>query len=202
MVNFGIALTHHFCLVLYAAFTEPGHHLLAEPFLSTGFSSEIGTKLRDWAVGQAGGSCYSRAALSSNDSKTLYIQRKTPLLLCPNLGPYSISTIQEVSELQSFPFCISGNSLPQDLYYAATVNHEESFMIYGGSDGPLHHFNKIYRYNMDNGQWVEEAATISEAKEAVTAIRVKQSLFKACPSGKPIIIKILQYRNRRESKHC
>ena len=36
----------------------------------TGFSSEIGTKLRDWAVGQAGGSCYSWAALSSNDSKT------------------------------------------------------------------------------------------------------------------------------------
>ena len=36
----------------------------------TGFSSEIGTKLRDWAVGQAGGSCYSQAALSSNDSKT------------------------------------------------------------------------------------------------------------------------------------
>ena len=38
----------------------------------TGFSSEIGTKLPDWAVGQAGGSCYSRAASSSNDSKTLY----------------------------------------------------------------------------------------------------------------------------------
>ena len=38
---------------------------------STGFLSEIGTKLRDWAVGQAGGSCYSWAALSSNDSKTL-----------------------------------------------------------------------------------------------------------------------------------
>ena len=38
---------------------------------TTGFSSEIGTKLRDWAVGQAGGSCYSQAALSSNDSKTL-----------------------------------------------------------------------------------------------------------------------------------
>ena len=40
--------------------------------LFTGFLSEIGTKLRDWAVGQAGGSCYSRAALSSNDSKTRY----------------------------------------------------------------------------------------------------------------------------------
>ena len=39
---------------------------------STGFSSEIGTKLCDWAVGQAWGSCYSWAALSSNDSKTRY----------------------------------------------------------------------------------------------------------------------------------
>ena len=38
----------------------------------TGFSSEIGTKLRDWAVGQAWGSCYSREVLSSNESKTLY----------------------------------------------------------------------------------------------------------------------------------
>ena len=37
----------------------------------TGFSSQIGTKLRDWAVGQALGSCYCWAALSSNDSKTL-----------------------------------------------------------------------------------------------------------------------------------
>ena len=43
------------------------------PMLITGFSSQIGTKLRDWAVGQAGGSCYSWAALSSNDSKTRYI---------------------------------------------------------------------------------------------------------------------------------
>ena len=38
----------------------------------TGFSSQIGTKLRDWAVGQAGAGCYSRAAMSSNDSKTRY----------------------------------------------------------------------------------------------------------------------------------
>ena len=41
--------------------------------VSTGFSSEIGAKLREWAVGQAWGSCYSRAALSSNDSKTRYL---------------------------------------------------------------------------------------------------------------------------------
>ena len=38
----------------------------------TAFSSEMRTKLRDWAVGQARASCYSQAALSSNDSKTLY----------------------------------------------------------------------------------------------------------------------------------
>ena len=43
--------------------------------LHTGFSSEIGTKLRDWAVGQAGGSCYSRTALPSNDSKTRYARK-------------------------------------------------------------------------------------------------------------------------------
>ena len=36
--------------------------LLINHTACTGFSSEIGTKLSDWAVGQAGGSCYSRAA--------------------------------------------------------------------------------------------------------------------------------------------
>ena len=30
------------------------------------------TKLRDWAIWQARAGCYSQAALSSNDSKTLY----------------------------------------------------------------------------------------------------------------------------------
>ena len=39
----------------------------------TGISSEIRTKLRDWAVWQARADCYSQAALSSNHSKTLYI---------------------------------------------------------------------------------------------------------------------------------
>ena len=40
-----------------------------------GFLSQIGTKLRDWVVGQAGACCYSQAALSSNDSKTRYIEQ-------------------------------------------------------------------------------------------------------------------------------
>ena len=47
--------------------------ILLQYKLLTRFSSEIGTKLRDWAVEQAGAGCYSQAAMSSNDSKTRYI---------------------------------------------------------------------------------------------------------------------------------
>ena len=36
-------------------------------------SSQIRTKLRDWAVWQARASCYSQTAMSSNDSKMLYV---------------------------------------------------------------------------------------------------------------------------------
>ena len=35
--------------------------------------SQIGTKLRDWAVGRAVAGCYPQAVLSSNDSKTRYL---------------------------------------------------------------------------------------------------------------------------------
>ena len=38
----------------------------------TGISSEMRTKLCDWAVWQDRAGCYSLAALSLNDSKTLY----------------------------------------------------------------------------------------------------------------------------------
>ena len=38
--------------------------------LGTGISSHLGAKLRDWADRQAEASCYSWAALSSDDSKT------------------------------------------------------------------------------------------------------------------------------------
>ena len=40
--------------------------------MGTGILSQIGTKLRDWAVWQTRAGCYSQAVLSSNDSKTLY----------------------------------------------------------------------------------------------------------------------------------
>ena len=45
----------------------------------TGFSSQIGTKLRDLAIWQAKAGCYSRAAMSSNDSKTLYIHHNVAI---------------------------------------------------------------------------------------------------------------------------
>ena len=38
---------------------------------STGFSSQIRTKLRDWAVWPVRAGCHFWAAMSSNDSKTL-----------------------------------------------------------------------------------------------------------------------------------
>ena len=62
----------------------------------TGFSSEIGTKLRELAVGQAGCSCYSRAALSSNDSKTLY-----SLSTNTNYSPCSAATFLKFGHLFS-----------------------------------------------------------------------------------------------------
>ena len=40
----------------------------------TGILIHLGAKLCDWAVGQAGAGCYSWAAMSSNDSKTRYLQ--------------------------------------------------------------------------------------------------------------------------------
>ena len=70
----------------------------------TGFSSEIGTKLRDWAVGQAGGSCYSWAALSSSDSKTRY--------LCSTL---SFLFADEAHNLDFF--YEQAQDYPVDLYY-------------------------------------------------------------------------------------
>ena len=106
---------------------------------------------------------------------------QTLSLLCTPLGLYSISMIQEqVSELQGFPFCISGNSLPQSLNNAATVDHEESFMIFGGNTGSNSKLNKIYKYNTDGGQWDEVDTTMSQAKDRLTAIKIKGSIFNSC----------------------
>ena len=82
--------------------------------------------------------------------------------------------------LQGFPFCISGNNLPHTLGYlekAATVDHKESFMIYGGNGGAK---DTIYKYNTDGGQWDEVPNKLSEKKLLMTAIRVKKSLFNQC----------------------
>ena len=55
--------------------------------VSTGFSSQIGTKLRDLAVGQAGAGCYAQAVLSTNDSKTLYIDHVELIIELISLSP-------------------------------------------------------------------------------------------------------------------
>ena len=64
----------------------------------TGFSSEIGTKLRDWAVGQAGGSCYSWAALSSNDSKTRYFAYSCSPLAVAHTNSSLIAVLSPVEQ--------------------------------------------------------------------------------------------------------
>ena len=89
-----------------------------------------------------------------------------------------------MSELQIIPFFISGNSLPHNLAYAATVEIDNTFTIIGGRSSTNNYIDTIYRYNRDNGQWVEEATTMSEAKTSMTAIKVKTHIFKARSSGK------------------
>ena len=57
-------------------------------------------------------------------------------------------------------------------------------MIYGGWDGGSR-VDKIYKYNTDGGQWDEVPFTMRQKKAAVTAIKIKRSIFKAdCTSGK------------------
>ena len=70
----------HFCVIyidgrLYVGIKGKGEPCLMEMMIQcTGISSQMGTKLRDWAVRQAKAGCYSRAAMSSKDSKTLHDQ--------------------------------------------------------------------------------------------------------------------------------
>ena len=64
---------------------------------------------------------------------------------------------------------------------AATVDHEQSFMIYGGYSSTLgSRVDKIYKYNQGNSQWDEEVTTMSGAKSSVTAIKIKGSIFNSC----------------------
>ena len=64
--------------------------------------------------------------------------------------------------------------------HAVTVDHEESFMIYGGRTGSSSYVDMIYKYNTDGGQWDEMPTTMREAKQWMTAITVKGSIFNSC----------------------
>ena len=58
-------------LILEASHAQQGLTIPHCFMTCTGILSQIRTKLCDWAVWQARAGCYSQAALSSNDSKTL-----------------------------------------------------------------------------------------------------------------------------------
>ena len=72
-------------------------------------------------------------------------------------------------------FFISGRELPVELISAATVEHEDSFIIIGGGYGNSRS-NKIYKHK-DGDQWVEVSTTLTQGKADLTAIKVKSSLF-------------------------
>ena len=64
---------------------------------------------------------------------------------------------------------------------AATVDHEDSFLILGGRDYDGDTYSdKIYKYVKDGGQWVELPTRMSEGKRSLAAVKVKSSLFKSC----------------------
>ena len=73
---------------------------------NTGISSQIRTKLRDWAVWQARAGCYSQAALSSNDSKTLYF-RNNALRSFPNFSASQDSMSTTRPTQKPHPLCLS-----------------------------------------------------------------------------------------------
>ena len=56
--------------------------------------------MRDWAVGQAEGSCYSWAALFSNDSKTRYLGQTSPWGACIRHGLEAPSQSEGESETE------------------------------------------------------------------------------------------------------
>ena len=75
---------------------------------------------------------------------------------------------------------ISGKTLPHQLWGAAVIEHEDTFIIIGGEIRSGLHTNKTYKYVKDGGQWVEMPTTLSEGKALVTAVQVKSSFFKSC----------------------
>ena len=53
-------------------------------------------------------------------------------------------------------------------------------MIYGGETAPGSKVHKIYKYNTDGGQWDKMPTTMTEAKDQMTAIEIKGSIFNSC----------------------
>ena len=91
-----------------------------------------------------------------------------------------------MSNLAIFVSTIPGNSLPTKLIGAAVVEHEKSFLIIGGRYNDGEHIysrtysDKIYKYEVQGGQWLELSTTLSEGKGWLPTIKVKPSLIGTC----------------------
>ena len=80
--------------------------------------------------------------------------------------------------VSNFTLNFSGTSLPRKLWWAAVVDHGDSFNIIGGYW--IYHRDQILKYDTDEGQWIELQTTMSEEKRLLTAIKVKSTFFKSC----------------------
>ena len=78
---------------------------------------------------------------------------------------------------------ISGNSFPVQLYRAAVVEHEDSFLILGGYDGSSMSdqlFIYSYKEEREEWEWEEVPTPLSEKRQYLTAINVKATVFQSC----------------------
>ena len=66
------------------------------------------------------------------------------------------------------------------------MEHGNTFNIIGGSiqgsetNWEFGESDKIMKYDPNGGQWIELQTLMSEAKNILTAIRVKSTFFKSC----------------------
>ena len=75
------------------------------------------------------------------------------------------------------------------MWRAAVVDHDNSFLIIGGVyddgtlnayGGPWKYSDKIYKYEVEGGEWLELPTTLSEGKSIFTAMKIKPSLIGTC----------------------
>ena len=119
----------------------------------TVISSQMRTKLRDRAIWQARVGCYSQAALSSNDPKTLYMIRYPPSLWVDYLIRESLLTTWALSLLSWLITCLTTWHLKYYLirYSIASLGgfhlvRTQIFWDFRPPPSPLYAFHTTYQY--------------------------------------------------------